>query len=153
MKMKTNYYIIANNVLRFSLAICLLSYVFHFVINIDNIDDILRRSHFPVFIIGSIIIIISGFGFELSRCLAFNKYVSQPLAYIAFLYTIIAGTIQFIINVAPAISSCHCVSFAESLLEVNDWGKIKFSISLILLSLSLIILNKHEKNDFTVNRD
>lgn len=131
-----------------SLGILFLYCTFLFICNLNLLDNASRKIHAPHIFEIVLLIITSGFGIEIGLRLIHKATPERWFLRFALGFAVYMFALQVFLTIMPNVSSCHCISFKESIMNILDWSEVEYSG--ILLVWSIVVINvlrqKHDSN-------
>ena len=116
-----------------------------FLFDLEYVRGIFVRAHFPNPAMALLLIFFAGFGLVLGFALLAEKKLNREIMIISVVYSILFFALNFYLTAAPSMSSCHCISFKESLWSVKDWSKFEFALIILVLNIIILICNRSGK--------
>lgn len=118
---------------------------FSFIMDLELLKEVVIRQRWPQFIMVLPVIGISGFGIELGRRLLCKAPLVTKLFYSSICWAISMMILQTFLTVAPT-SSCKCVTFRDSIMNVTDWRRVQLSLVLLMLCIILTVIFRYNAN-------
>lgn len=79
---------------------------------------------------------IPGFGLTLAARNFKPESLTVPVFWGIFLLALLLLALQVYINITPSLSSCKCVTLADSLMNVQDWTRTLLAAAVLLCCLA-----------------
>ena len=115
--------------------------ILSFLFDLEYAHSTFMRSHFPNPVMSLLLIGFSGFGLVLAFTFLFEKQLKREAFVIALVYSMLLLALSFYLTAAPGMSTCHCISFKDSMWSVKDWSRVEFALVVFVLSVIVFKLN------------
>ena len=127
--------------LSFAIGLLYLYGTLSFLFDLEYVRSVFIRSNFPNPVMALLLIVFAGFGLMLGFAFISEKKQRSGTLLISVVYSLLLLVLNFYLTAAPSMSTCHCISFKESLWSVKDWSRVEFALVIFILNIIIVILN------------
>ena len=113
-----------------------------FIIDFGLLMDVTQKIHLPYIFTSAIGLFTSGFGINIGVSLLNLNPLKSIINY-SFSFSIYYMFLQLFLTIVPSMSACHCITFSESIMNIDDWNSVGFAFLFCALNIFVLFLNKY----------
>lgn len=121
---------------------CTVLFIFH----LDILNNVVIRLQLPFICAVVIIIVTSGVGINIGlKLLRYRTHRWQLIVSNVFAGYFLA--LQLVLTITPSASACHCLSFSEVIMNINNWDSVIYALLLLTCNVATWYASKLKTRD------
>lgn len=115
--------------------------IFLFLHQLDLFSNVALKLKVNSAISAIIFVITTGFGINIGIRLLYGD-IDAVLLKASLVFSIYYMLLESILTITPSATYCHCISWREAIINIQDWSRVEYAAILLLINLLLWAIMK-----------